>query len=167
MSSSGRPKLMVMGHGGHGKDTVCEILRDQYGFTFTSSSRAALSHAIWPAMAPYYDCLDDCFEDRRNWRDLWNQLIRRYTFDDPSLLAKRIFERSDIYCGIRSDVEFKAAWDDPLFDCAVWVDASKRLPPEPASSIQVTIDMADHVVDNNGTKEQLIDNVGGLVRAIW
>jgi len=33
------PKLLVIGHGRHGKDTVCEILRDKYGFSFESSSQ--------------------------------------------------------------------------------------------------------------------------------
>lgn len=31
-------KLLVIGYGRHGKDTVCEILRDQHGYSFTSSS---------------------------------------------------------------------------------------------------------------------------------
>jgi hypothetical protein len=32
-----KPKLLVIGHGRHGKDTVCEMLRDHYGYTFESS----------------------------------------------------------------------------------------------------------------------------------
>jgi translation elongation factor EF-1alpha len=32
-------KLLVIGHGRHGKDTVCEMLRDDYGYTFESSSK--------------------------------------------------------------------------------------------------------------------------------
>ena len=32
-------KLLVIGHGRHGKDTVCEMLRDSYGYTFESSSK--------------------------------------------------------------------------------------------------------------------------------
>jgi len=33
-------KLLIIGHGRHGKDTVCEILRDKYNLqVFESSSR--------------------------------------------------------------------------------------------------------------------------------
>ena len=32
------PKLLVVGHGRHGKDTVCEML-EAYGYTFQSSSK--------------------------------------------------------------------------------------------------------------------------------
>ena len=35
-------KLMVMGYGRHGKDTVCEILKEKYGMTFKSSSLSRL-----------------------------------------------------------------------------------------------------------------------------
>ena len=34
-----KKKLLVIGHGRHGKDTVCEILRDEFGYTFESSSQ--------------------------------------------------------------------------------------------------------------------------------
>jgi hypothetical protein len=35
----GNHKLLVIGHGRHGKDTVCEFLRDDYGYSFESSSQ--------------------------------------------------------------------------------------------------------------------------------
>lgn len=35
---SGKPKLLVIGHARHGKDTVAEILQRDYGLQFTSSS---------------------------------------------------------------------------------------------------------------------------------
>ena len=32
-------KLLIIGHGRHGKDTVSEILHDNYGYSFESSSQ--------------------------------------------------------------------------------------------------------------------------------
>ena len=32
------PKLLIIGHARHGKDTVAEILRDTHGYDFVSSS---------------------------------------------------------------------------------------------------------------------------------
>ena len=31
------PKILVLGHGRHGKDTVAEMLRDRHGLSFTGS----------------------------------------------------------------------------------------------------------------------------------
>lgn len=160
--TSQKPRLMVMGHGGHGKDTVCEILRDDYGFTFTSSSWAALDVAIWPIMQNYYANKDLCFADRHQWRTLWFELIYRYNHESPARLAEYIFCQSDIYCGIRSIVEFEAAEKARLFDYSVWVDAGERLPSEDQSSIQVGPSMADLMIANNGTLDQLRDEVGAV-----
>lgn len=47
---AGKPKFLVLGHARHGKDTVAEILRDEYGFTFTSSSLFCAEKVIWEAI---------------------------------------------------------------------------------------------------------------------
>ena len=47
---AGKPKFLVLGHARHGKDTVAEILRDEYGFTFTSSSLFCAEKVIWDAI---------------------------------------------------------------------------------------------------------------------
>jgi len=78
-------KLMIMDHARHGKDTVCEILRDTYGFTFESSSMA---------------------------------------------------------------------------------DAGKRVPAETTSSCTVSCEMADMLVDNNGSLQDLRWEVAGLVKIL-
>jgi hypothetical protein len=44
---AGKPKLLVLGHARHGKDTVAEVLQQEYGFTFTSSSLFCAEHVIW------------------------------------------------------------------------------------------------------------------------
>ena len=154
-----RPRLMVMGHARHGKDTVCEILRDEYGFTFASSSQAALNHVIWPIMQSYYSSKAECFNDRQNWRALWFELIKRFNHDDPTALAREIYFSSEIYCGIRSRQEFDAISKAKLFDYSVWVDARDRVPSECKSSIQVDESLADLLINNNGTREQLTDEV--------
>lgn len=47
---AGKPKLLVLGHARHGKDTVAEVLQQEYGFTFTSSSLFCAEHVIWEAV---------------------------------------------------------------------------------------------------------------------
>ena len=63
-------KLLVIGHGRHGKDTVCEILRDRYGYTFESSSKFCSKLFIYNDLKNKYNYLneEECYADRHNHR---------------------------------------------------------------------------------------------------
>tara|TARA_R110000851_G_scaffold72413_1_gene160426 strand:- start:869 stop:1366 length:498 start_codon:yes stop_codon:yes gene_type:complete len=158
-------KIMVFGHKRHGKDTVCEILRDKYAMTFASSSEFSCHKFIYEAMRVryFYKSPERCFEDRVNHRQYWFEAIRDYNAKDRSRLGREIFNENDIYCGIRDKEEFVSLRNDELFDVAVWVDASGRLPPEDASSMTLDASYADIVLDNNGSLEELIANIDKLV----
>lgn len=47
---AGKPKFLILGHARHGKDTVAELLSDEYGFAFTSSSLFCAEKVIWEAV---------------------------------------------------------------------------------------------------------------------
>lgn len=47
---AGKPKFLILGHARHGKDTVAEILSDEYGFAFASSSLFCAEKVIWDAI---------------------------------------------------------------------------------------------------------------------
>lgn len=47
---TGKPKLLVLGYARHGKDTVAEILQEEYGYKFTSSSMFCAEKVIWEAL---------------------------------------------------------------------------------------------------------------------
>jgi len=163
-------KLMIMGYGRHGKDTVCELLRDRHGFTFASSSYEAAEYAIYPVLRDLlgYKTLEECYNDRVNHRALWFELIKAFNHRDKARLSGLIFETYDIYAGIRNAEEFHAARRAGLFDYTVWVDASRRLPPETTSSCTVTPGMADYVLDNNGDLDWLqfkVDEMVGRLKA--
>ena len=55
------PKLLVIGHGRHGKDTVCEILRDHYGYTFESSSKFCSLQFIYNDLKDKYGYANEDF----------------------------------------------------------------------------------------------------------
>lgn len=158
-------KLMIMGHARHGKDTVCEILRDDYGFTFESSSMAAARYAIYPVLKDLlgYRTIDECYSDRHNHRALWFELIKAYNYRDGARLGQAIFADHDIYCGVRNEAEFMAIKEAVLFDCSVWVDASERVSAETTDSCTVTRAMADLVVDNNRDLKHLHWEVDSLM----
>jgi len=160
-----KPKLVITGCGQHGKDTVCEILKEEYGFTFESSSQLANKLVIYNQLKEYYSSLEDCFKDRRNWRILWHQLICRYNTPDKTRLAKAIFKDHDIYCGLRNIEEFNQAKKENLIDVSIWVDASFRKPLE-YDSISIKQINCDYVLDNNGTLEELRTNIKILMKQI-
>lgn len=151
-------KLIVLGHGGHGKDSVCEMLSRVFDLTFVSSSWAACDLVVYPALKEKfgYQNADRCFADRRNKREEWYSLISEYNTPDKTRLAREIFKFADIYCGLRCADEFRAIKAAGLFDYAIWVDASGRVKAEPSSSCTVTPDLADVVLNNNGSTADLI-----------
>jgi adenylate kinase family enzyme len=158
-------KLMILGPARHGKDTVAEILSEAYGLKFISSSFAAAEKVMVPYFSSIgikYANLDECYADRVNHRQEWYEEIIRYNTPDHARLAREIYSVAEIYVGIRSAKELDAIRAEHLFDYSIWVDRSKHVPPEPSTSISVTKEMANYVIDNNGTLEQLKVNARSL-----
>lgn len=164
-------RLMIVGHGRHGKDTVANILADELNLSFCSSSWYCAKAFVFDALRVAFDypSISECYEDRNSsqqMRDLWHTLITAYNRNDPARLSREIFAEADIYVGIRSSAEFQAAKAEELFDLSVWVDASDRLPPEDASSFEISREDCDIILDNNGTEEELEDRVARLARVL-
>ena len=166
-----KPKVLILGHGRHGKDTVAELLEFYAGLTFTSSSRKA-ADVIFPALNESLDIYeDDCyyyrdvehaFNDRHNHRMLWKALISLYTASDKASLAKLVLEGSDVYVGMRCNEEYEAS--SHLFDHVIWVEASKRHGPDESMTIPLGVFNMVYI-DNNGSLEDLHTRVMGLIEA--
>lgn len=161
---AGTMRLLIIGHGRHGKDSVGEILRDEYGMRSTSSSEFAAEKAVFPLMRDFYPDAQACFEDRANHRELWFHAIRAYNLRPGKTLAAGILEDHDIYTGMRSRREFERSGD--LFDLVIWVDAARRLPPEAVGSMELTADDAGWIIDNNGPADALPGEVAKLITRI-
>lgn len=162
------PKLLIIGHGRHGKDTVCEILRDDYGYTFDSSSKFCSKLFIYDQLKDKYGYTseDECYEDRHNHRAEWYDAICAFNQDDAAALGTAIFKEHDIYCGLRNEKEFYALHHEDVFDYTIWVDRSDHLPEEPKDSMTLNKDMADYIIDNNGTLEELHTRVRQLMNKL-
>lgn len=162
------PKLLVIGHARHGKDTVCELLRDLYNFSFTSSSEYCCENIIYPALREKYNynSPSECFADRVNHRAEWFNLICEFNAGDPAKLGREmlLYQRYDIYCGLRNAEEMHSMNEQGIYDIAIWVEAGARIPTrEDSSSMTITSSMADYIIDNNGTVEDLVNNVRKLM----
>lgn len=154
-------KLLILGHARHGKDTFAEILNEEFGLKFESSSKAAADIFIYDVLKDKYGYKtpEECFEDRVNHRGEWHELICDYNIDDKAKLAKSILERADCYVGMRSRYEIEECLNQKLFDLIIWVDASDRLPLESSDSFNIDISNADVIIPNNGTYEEFRDKV--------
>lgn len=163
------PRVIILGHARHGKDTVCEMLRDDYGFNFQSSSQWAAEHIMIPHFHErgiIYASVKECYEDRVNHRSEWFDAITAFNTPDLTALGKAIFEDNDVYCGIRNAREFHALKNAGVFDYAIWVDRSMYAPPESGLSCTVEPWMADFVLDNNGSLEDLDQRLDELMTTI-
>jgi hypothetical protein len=161
-------KLLIIGHGRHGKDTVSEYLQNNYGMQFKSSSMHCAENAVYPILKDLYDysSVEECYADRHQHRSEWYKLISDYCKNDLARIGREIFGISDIYCGLRNIREFHSIKNNGLFDYCIWVDRSDYLETEPKSSMSLEPWMADYVIDNNGTLEQLYRNIDDLMKNI-
>lgn len=161
------PRLLIIGYGRHGKDTVAQMLADKHGFRFTSSSEFVGREIIWENWGKLrYPTFDDMFADRVNWRKQWMEMIALYNTPDKSKTARTMLERGfDMYVGMRRMDEFRASRH--LFDYIIWVDRSEHLPKE-TGSMDITPELAepDLWIDNNGTLEDLEKEVDRVARVI-
>lgn len=155
-----KPKVLILGHGRHGKDSVAEIMRDKYGFSFSSSSYKAAEIFIFDRLKGKfgYKTFEECYEDRNSSnekRALWHDLICEYNREDPTRLAKDILATTDCYVGMRSSREITACLKKQLFDVVIYVDASDRLPLEPEGSFDIDVSemynqgLVDFTINNN------------------
>lgn len=158
-----RPKLLIIGHARHGKDTVGEWFKTK-GYTFVSSSWFVGEKAVWPAYeqqyaesgyTPEFDNFEDFFQNRGTMRAFWYDAIAAYNRPDRSRLGRELFALYDMYVGLRNWQEMQALRLHKAYDLCIWVDASDRMPPEPATSMTISASAADVVVDNNGTLDDL------------
>ena len=151
-------KLMILGYARHGKDTVADILSTTLGLTKEDSSHFAGKQVMMPYFASkgvVYPDWAACYADRVNHRQEWFEQIKTYNTPDETRLAREIYEVSDIYVGIRRKEEFEAVKREGLFNYSIWVARHKHVAPEPTTSNTMTPAMADYIIDNNGTLEQL------------
>lgn len=157
-------RLIIMGYARHGKDTVSEMLRDNHHLNFISSSLFCAENIMFPLLKDKYGykTVKECFDDRANHRAEWYDAIRDFNRPDPTRLGKAILSKYDIYCGIRHHTEFQALRNAGAFDMAIWVDRSDHVPPEPRSSCSVEPWMADFILDNNGSLDDLHRNLVSL-----
>lgn len=116
------------------------------------------------ALGIRYDSVDACWRDRHNHRDAWYRSICEYNKDDLSRLSRHIFDLADIYVGIRNRDELMVS--AALADLSIWIDATDRLPPEPATSMSISREDCDIAIDNNGSLDAFHSKLDRLMATL-
>ena len=160
-------KLVLTGYAQHGKDTACLYLVAKYGFEFVSSSLFVAEKAVRPYLEGKgikYPTIEECYQDRMNHRAKWFNAISEYNTPDKSRLGRELFEKYDLYCGLRSYAELAALKKEKAFDYSIWIDRSRVMPREPDTSITITPYDCDYILDNGGTLDHLYENIDRLIK---
>ena len=159
---SGPKKLLIIGPGKHGKDTVAEILSVKMSLKFASSSETANEICVFPHLKEKYQYKTpkECFEDRHNHRVEWYELICAYNKKDRTRLTREILSQNDIYVGMRDGEELERSRG--LFNLVLWVDASERV-LEKDPSLHIEESEADLVLRNNDSLWEMKERLERLI----
>lgn len=152
-------KLLIVGHGEHGKDSAAAILQSRLKLSFCSSSWFAMMQAVWPVIGHEYPDSITCFLDRRNRREEWHQLIKDYNTPDLARLQRELLAEFDVYVGLRDAEEYQAG--KHLYDHIIYVDAGQRCPPDPSMHILYNPTEMLHI-DNSGAEMWFYKQLMGL-----
>jgi dephospho-CoA kinase len=150
-------KLLIIGHGRHGKDTVAAMLNEEFGLTHLASSEASSTIFVFDVLREKYGytTVDECFNDRANHRAEWYDLICDYNKNDQARLAKEIVSRANIYVGMRSSIELDECIKQGVFDVIIGV-IDLRKPFEDLASMSIDVEKYSNVlILNDGTLEEL------------
>jgi len=154
-------RVLFIGHGRHGKDTACSALAAATGWVNAGTTSLYLAnHVAQRALRP----AAEVYATRHQNRDLWRRIGDEIRQRDPALLVKEALRVGPITGGCRGLPEVRAVRAESLVDLIVWVDASKRLPPDP--TMEFGPEEADIVVQNDGTEAELIRKIQRLGGAL-
>lgn len=158
-----KPKILLTGPGGHGKDTATYPFRVA-GYRAASSSAVMLDHAIWEQWAKFhYETKEHAFQDRRNNRFIWKGLIRQYNHPDPTRLARTVLAENDVYVGMRDRDEFEACRAAGLFDYVVYLYDPRKKDPGDCGVLKSD---AHRIILNDGSIADCLNRANRVIRSI-
>ncbi len=121
-------KIALSGPGGFGKDHIAALIAEQTGMAYKHSTSWYARHFVWNTafFRSKYISPEACWEDRRNHRRMWADLIDCMNQEDPAFLYRLCLQSEAILTGVRKRREFEAVLGENLVDYAIWVDVSER-----------------------------------------
>lgn len=155
--------ILILGDARHGKDTLADLMCDEYGLTSESSSKAALRIFLFDILVYQYlldyKTVEEAYLDRVNRREIWFKEICNYNKNDKTRLVKEILKKSNIYIGLRNSDEVEQAIEEELFDMIIGIYDYRKPRESSKSNTADVFKYSDFVFMNNGTIEDLKDKV--------
>ena len=115
-------KVLIVGHGRHGKDTLAGLINLEMGLKFRGSSQVAAAEVIYPLMSNFYTSPEDAFERRHENRELWRALISDYNREDPTRLSRLVCANGHGYTGLRDKTEVISCIKQGVFTHVIWIE---------------------------------------------
>jgi len=154
-------KILILGHKRHGKDTIADILFEEFGLTHATPNNSPATKTVCDKLKVIYgyESIEECFEDRVHHRSEWYNIIKDYNTPDKARLAKEILLVNDVYVGMRDIEELEECKKQKIFDVVLTVIVSGA-PLEHSSSMNIdVVKESDYIIYNDGTLEDLKDTV--------
>lgn len=138
-------KLLIVGHGRHGKDEAAMHLSKITPLRYAGSC----SWAVLPLMAEYLNIHpQQAWETRHQMRELWKSHCDELRRFNPARLMARALQSGDIVTGCRQLVELEAAKSQKIVDYILWIE-------RPGTPTDPTVDFgpehADEILTNDGS----------------
>lgn len=141
-------KIGIVGPGLSGKDTAAEIIARETSLRYKAGTSKWAANLVWHRISTYYSTPEACWQDRRNHREEWAQIIGEYNQDDPVALYRDCLAEQDILTGIRWKHEFDACRAVGL--CDLWIYISRPSIPRDGT-LEVAQADCDISIYNAGT----------------
>jgi hypothetical protein len=150
-------KIIVCGHARHGKDYVSAKLATALGASYRSTTDEMLRE-IAPRLGTTPEAI---LANKEHYRQALFDEIAEYTKDDPARLVRQVFERYDIYVGLRRREELLAS--RALADLIIWVYRPGYSPE--LGSCTITQHDCDIVLLNDENIDCKIARLSSLLKA--
>jgi uncharacterized HAD superfamily protein len=152
-----KTNILILGYKEHGKSTLSDIICKYTNLSSEDSSKSAAKIFIYDKLKNKYGykSFKECYEDRRNKRKEWYDLIVDYNKYDKCRLAKNIIKENNIYVGMRRTDEVINCNEIGLFDYIVGIyDPRKEHESKDSCDIDI-FKYSDFTIFNNGDLSDL------------
>ncbi len=159
----GSKKILILGDAQHGKDVLAKMIVSKFDLKNISSSRFALEIFLFDILVSKYglkyETRAEAYLDRVNHREKWYDEICIYNENDKLRLAKELLKESDIYIGLRRDIEVEEAISQGTFDTIIGIYDHRKPRESKDSNTADMFKYSDIVIMNSGTLEDLANKL--------
>ena len=156
--------IAICGPGESGKDEASRWLAENTILLYKKSTSQAAAEVVFERWGKdHYYTVQECWNDRRNHRQTWQDTILAYNAEDPEhiRLYREMQHTHDIFNGIRTKADLEACRRHGLIHLAIWIrrDAVPNTDP-----MIVTEQDCDITIVNNGSLDEFHRKLAALAQ---